>query len=339
MRIPSAIVAASLCALVVGCSLAESPGPSVTGPDGSATESVEPDPTAAAQSQLMGAWRPAPIDLGDPQIAVISDACAAAARTELGEAEANLPTALVDARGEGLVTAILSDDHLAIECLARLDDGGAATVDGVARLAASTTAPLPDAKMGLTSLVEETDREGGRIVAFGRVGPKAFMVKLGFDDESEVFASNAAGWWAAWWPGHPRASAIAAVDSRSLVIGNVQAPAAGAQVEGRVGPAAWWLDPKAPAPTAGSVSIRALVLEQACASGKTPEGRVEAPTIDLTETAVTVSVWIRHLPGAQDCQGNAPFPVTIKLPEALAERTLLDGSEQPPRDASKPPAG
>ena len=338
MRFPIVITAASIVAIMAGCSLTESPTPSGDpGPDGTGTESTAPEPTQVAFGQVVGAWRPAPIRLGDPQIAVISDACAAAARAQLGEPEANLPTALVDARGENVATAILADDERAMECRVRIDSAGEVTVDRVDRLAPSAVAPVADVGIGLTSLVLVPDREGDRMLVIGRVGPKAFGVKLGFDDDTEVFASSANGWYAAWWPGHARASAIVAVDSKSLVVGTVDAPRG--QVAGEMGAATWWLDPMAAAPTAASTSIRGLVHEEACASGKSPEGRIEGPLFDLTETAVTVTFGVRPRPGDQDCQGNPPFAVTFTLPEPLAERTLLDGNKVPPRDASKPPIG
>jgi hypothetical protein len=340
MRFPLAIVAVSLCAILGGCSLVESPPPSPSsdaGPDGSSPESVAPDPTEIAFGQVVGAWRPAPIHLGDPQIAVVSDACAAAAREQLGEYEANLPTALVDARGENVATAILADDERAMECRVRIDSAGGVTVDRVDRLTPSATVPVADAGVDVASLVQVPDRAGDRTLLIGRVGPKAFQVKLGFDDDTEVFASNADGWYAAWWPGHARASAIVAVDNKSLVIGTADAPKG--EVVGEMGRASWWLDPKAQPPTADATSIRGFVEEVACASGKSPEGRIQGPLFDLTETDMTVTFGVRQLTGGQDCQGSAPFPVRFDLPEPLAGRTLLDGNEVPPRDASKPPAG
>ena len=336
MRLPLVIVAASIVSIVGGCSLTDSPSPSGdAGPDRSGVESAAP--TEVAFGQVIGKWRPAPISLGDPQIAVVSDACAAAAREQLGEPEANLPTALVDARGENVATAILADDERAMECRVRIDSAGGVTVDSVLRLAPSAVAPVADVGIGLTRLVQVPDREGDRMLVIGRVGPKAFGVKLGFDDDMEVFASSANGWYAAWWPGHARASAIVAVDNKSLVVGTVDAPRG--EVAGEMGAATWWLDPRAPPPTEVSTSILGLVHEEACASGKSPEGRIEGPLFDLTETAVTVTFGVRHLPGGQDCPANPPFPVTFKLPEPLADRTLLDGNKVPPRDASKPPPG
>jgi hypothetical protein len=267
---------------------------------------------------------------------VISDACAAAAREQLGEPEANLPTALVDARGENVATAILADEERAIECRVRVDAAGAVTVDSIVRLASSAVAPVADADVTVTRLIQVPDREGDRMLLIGRVGPKAFQVKLGFDDDTEVFASNAGSWFGAWWPGHARASAIVAVDNKSLVIGTADAP--NGEVLGAMGSASWWLNPRAPAPTAKSTSINAFVRELACASGKSPKGRIEGPLFDLSETAVTVTFGVRPLPGDQDCQGNPLEPVTFTLPEPLATRALLDGGDVPPRDASKPPA-
>ena len=323
-----------LAALAAACSPAPNPS-TPDAPDGSGSVPTAPEPTEVAFGQVIGAWRPAPIKLGDPQIAVISDACAAAARAELGEPEANLPTALVDSRGENVATAILADDERAIECRARIDGQGGVTIDVVTRLAPSAVAAGVAARISVSSLVEVTDREGDRMLLIGRVGPRAFGVKLGFDDDTEVFASSANGWYAAWWPGHARASAIVAVDNRSLVIGTAEPPVG--QVDGRLGPATWWLNPRAPAPTATSTSISGFVREESCASGRSPEGRVEGPLFDLTETAVTVTFGVRPLPGAQDCQGNPPFGITFQLPEPLAERTLMDGNSVPPRDASRPP--
>jgi hypothetical protein len=128
-----------------------------------------------------------------------------------------------------------------------------------------------------------------------------------------------------------------AVDTHDLVVGNTK-PFDGER-EARIGPASWWLNPAAAAPTPASMSIRALVLEESCASGKTPEGRVEPPRIEPTDGEITITFEFRRRPGGQDCPSNPPFPVTIKLPEPLGGRVLLDGASKPPRDASGPPPG
>lgn len=295
-----------------------------------------PEPRSDLIDQLVGPWREDPIELDGTQTAIISDACAAAALELLGQAESDLPTALVDARGEGFATAILADDLLAIECLARTD-GRTANVDAVWRLSPTRTALIDGPKVTLARLVEEEDRDGGRIVAFGRFGPEATGVTLGFRDGSEVVASTDLGWWAAWWPSNVRPVTIAAVDGSGTAVGGVTVPPG--EIEARVGPASWWLDPKALAPTPDATSIAALVLEESCASGKTAVGRVEPPTIEVTGTSVIVTFSVRQQPGGQDCQGNPPTPFVFELPEPLGNRTLYDGGDEPPRKAGEPPAG
>lgn len=317
------------------------PGPTTPAESwGSSTKeingSAQPDPADVLVQQLGGPWRRSPIMLDDTHIAIISDACAATAREELGEIEANLPTAVIDARGEHFATVVLADDLDAIECLARLDDSGTiATVDSVDRLSRAAVAPVEGTSVSVSNVVHLDDRAGGRTIAFGRIGPDAESAKVGFDDASVILATDAAGWWAMWWQGTVRASSYAAVDTRDIAVGNTK-PFQGER-EARVGPASWWLNPRAPAPTAASTTIQALVHEQGCASGKSPEGRVEPPVIEPADAAVTITFEIRRMPGTQDCQGNPSFGVTIKLPEPLGTRAILDGGETPSRDASKPP--
>ncbi len=316
------------------------PGPSDTDPSGpiSTDASGQPEPTDVIAGQLGGPWRRSPTILDDSHIAIVSDACAAAAREKLGETEANLPTALVDARGEHFATVIMADDLNAIECLARFDEAAtSATVDSVDRLSMAAVAPVDGTAFSVASVVHEADQPGGRTIAFGRIGPAAESAKVGFDDNSVILGTDAEGWWSLWWQGSVRASDYAAVDTHDIVVGSTK-PFEGER-EARVGPAAWWLDPAAAPPTAKSTTIRALVLEQACVGGKSPEGRVEPPTIEPSDTSVTVTYEIRRLPGAGDCIGNTPFAVELKLPEPLGSRTLLDGGSTPPRDASKAPAG
>jgi hypothetical protein len=342
MRLRGSMLA-GLLALLAGCGSFAVP-PATRGGPSEQIESAaptgagsgEPLATPLDPQALLGPWQSSPFAPADSQIAIVSDACAAAARGQLGEAEADLPTAVVDARGEGFVTVILADETRAIECLLRVDAAGATSVDSVVRLAPSAIAAAHDRQIRLTTLLDLDDRQGGRSLVIGRVGTNAAGVKIRFR-AGDVSASMAHGWYIAWWPVAPDAGIIAALDAAGGVVASI-APPAGA-VDGRLGAASWWLDPNALAPTPESVVIEGLILEEACASGKSPQGRVEDPLIDLSETAVTVTFGIRPLAGDQDCQGNEPFPVSFRLPEPLADRTLLDGAEVPARDASKPPVG
>ena len=103
-----------------------------------------------------------------------------------------------------------------------------------------------------------------------------------------------------------------------------------------VGLATWWLDPAARPPAREATELSAIIVEQACASGQPPVGRVLAPAIVYGADAITITIAVRVIGG--DCPGNPEFSVTIQLAEPLGDRALLDGSVFPPRDASQPPS-
>ena len=97
------------------------------------------------------------------------------------------------------------------------------------------------------------------------------------------------------------------------------------------GPATWALDPAYPAPGAETVELHVLVWEQACSSGSPATGRISAPVIVLGGTTVTITLGVRPLGGGQTCPGPPGTPATLRLPEQLGSRTLLDGGTIPPR--------
>ena len=79
-------------------------------------------------------------------------------------------------------------------------------------------------------------------------------------------------------------------------------------------------------------------METACASGQSPDGRVNEPVIAYGTDAVTVTFTVTPRPGAQDCPGNPEFPVEITLTRAAWRRgAILDGGSTPPRDATTTP--
>ena len=100
-----------------------------------------------------------------------------------------------------------------------------------------------------------------------------------------------------------------------------------------IGPAAWWIDPHAAALPDDATTVHALLTEESCASGKSPEGRIVGPIVAEDPSRVIVTFGVRPRPGGQDCQGNPPFAFSFTLPSPLAGRTLLDGGVFPPRDA------
>jgi hypothetical protein len=111
-----------------------------------------------------------------------------------------------------------------------------------------------------------------------------------------------------------------------------------APVLGRgVSPASWWLDPRAPAPSAPGWEVAALVHETC---GKSTEGRVVAPLVAYRPDAIVVAFGVRPPPGGGGdaiCVDSPPSKYRLVLDEPIAGRRLLDGSVVPPREATDPP--
>jgi len=76
-----------------------------------------------------------------------------------------------------------------------------------------------------------------------------------------------------------------------------------------------------------------VVLEKACASGDSAEGRIHKPEIEYEEDAVIVTVRVRPKGGFQECPANPPTCYLLELDEPLGSRVLLmgttDGRHQP----------
>lgn len=148
----------------------------------------------------------------------------------------------------------------------------------------------------------------------------------------------------------PRAAAAGTHDDPYFASGILLAGAftpsdisAGVQYQGcfpriaDVGVASWWVDPASGALSAETTVVPALLIERACASGQSPDGRVLEPVIEYGVDAVVVTISVTRRVGGQDCPGNPEFPLTITLREPLGERALLDGGSTPPRDATTTP--
>lgn len=85
----------------------------------------------------------------------------------------------------------------------------------------------------------------------------------------------------------------------------------------------------------GLAEIPVLVTERACNSGQDARGRIVGPQVVAADDAITVVFAVRPRGGDQECPSNPETPHLLVLPEPIGNRTLLDGSEIPPRDATK----
>jgi hypothetical protein len=98
----------------------------------------------------------------------------------------------------------------------------------------------------------------------------------------------------------------------------------------------WWIDPAAQPIGPDDRVIPALVLEHACASGQTAEGRILPPSFEYRAEEVVVTITVRSLEGGRTCQGHPPTPYTLELDEPLGDRSLVDGGQFPPGDPNEP---
>lgn len=81
-------------------------------------------------------------------------------------------------------------------------------------------------------------------------------------------------------------------------------------------------------------TVPLLIREQACASGRSAEGRIEAPEVDYRQDAVVVTIRVQKRSDSEDCPGNPDTRYVLRLQEPLGKRPLLDGGQRPPAPVS-----
>jgi hypothetical protein len=82
----------------------------------------------------------------------------------------------------------------------------------------------------------------------------------------------------------------------------------------------WWVDPSAELQPA-TREIPIIVNENACASGRSAEGRIQVD-VDYGSDAVHFDVKVRSLGRDQDCPGNPDTPYVVVLDEPLGVRPI-----------------
>lgn len=95
--------------------------------------------------------------------------------------------------------------------------------------------------------------------------------------------------------------------------------------------ASWKLDPSAESPSPSSTSLQVLVNDSQCAGGRSPEGRLHEPQVRVLSDAIVVTFIAARLDGFQTCPSHPAVHRTIRLPEPLGDRQLLDGATVPAR--------
>lgn len=91
----------------------------------------------------------------------------------------------------------------------------------------------------------------------------------------------------------------------------------------------------ADAPSPSDTSLQLLVMERACASGQSAEGRIVVDELELTATEVRLRVSVTPPPGdSQTCPANPWTPVEVDLGEPLGDRTVVDANLIPAAELS-----
>lgn len=103
-----------------------------------------------------------------------------------------------------------------------------------------------------------------------------------------------------------------------------------------LGPASVSLDPDRE-PDPDSTELPILINERACASGQAPVDREIVPVVTETATTIEVVVLVAPVKGGAECPGNPWHPITVTLDAPVGDRTVLDGSVQPPEAREWPP--
>lgn len=83
-------------------------------------------------------------------------------------------------------------------------------------------------------------------------------------------------------------------------------------------------------PSPSDTSLQLLVMERACASGQSAEGRVVIDELVLTDTEARLRVSVTSPPGdAHTCPANPWTQVEVDLGEPLGDRTVVDANLAP----------
>lgn len=90
-----------------------------------------------------------------------------------------------------------------------------------------------------------------------------------------------------------------------------------------------WIEHERAGPAASRLVLD--VTEMTCASGRSAEDRLQPPEIVEDDKSVTISWFVRRLPGPQECPGNPVMRRVVGLARPLSTRLLLDGALYPPQ--------
>jgi hypothetical protein len=221
-RLVPALLAA-LCLAACGGELTQSSDGGTSSPGTSATTTPTPGPTEdVVLSIARGPWRQHPVGATPELSRPFEDGCRASE-----PAIAGLPVAVIDLRGDELVTVIFGDATTRYACWSLLDSPEAALEVRLLEPASGPADGIDAALYEPLQLAAAT-----RVVLVGRVGPMSqprqvlgdqiparVIAQLG--DEAFIWAAFDRGWYAMWWPGVDPTESVAVTNGRNEVLASV----------------------------------------------------------------------------------------------------------------------
>ncbi|HEX4897545.1 MAG TPA: hypothetical protein VFV53_04220 [Candidatus Limnocylindrales bacterium] len=220
---PLLVLLAAACLASCGGELTKAPARGTPTPGSSATTTPAPRPTDdLVQSIARGPWRQHPVGATPDLSRRFEDGCRA---SEAGIGA--LPVAVVDLRGDELVTVVFGDATAGYVCWSPLDSPEAPLEVRALDVAPDPVDGIDAALYGPLQIGEAT-----RVVLIGRVGPLSqprqvlggqvpaeVVAQLG--DEAFIWAAFDRGWYVMWWPGVDPTESVAAINGRHEVLASV----------------------------------------------------------------------------------------------------------------------
>jgi hypothetical protein len=219
--VPGLLVA--VCLAACGGELTQAPDGGTSSPGTTATTTPTPGPTEdLVQSIARGPWRQHPVGPTPDVSRPFEDGCRASE-----PAIAGLPVAVIDLRGDELVTVIFGDQTSGYVCWSLLDTPAAP-------LEVRALEPGTGPGDGIDAALYEPLQIAGatRVVLVGRVGPISeprqvlgdqipakVIAQLG--DEAFIWAAFDRGWYTMWWPGVDPTESVAVTNGRNEVLASV----------------------------------------------------------------------------------------------------------------------
>jgi hypothetical protein len=197
-----------------------SASPTGASPDAASQSAVTPAGTP--DPSLVGAYATEPVPVPPDVEHEAARQCRLTPAPGFVDEIGSRQVAVTDLRGMSLVLVVFADGAGATGCAVDVRRDGSMRA-GFFRVAGDPAEDLDTGGVSLWALQYPEAGGADRTIAVGRAGDAVATVRIEFDADPPVTASLRDGWYAAWWRGGRRPSAIRAVDDAGTTTGRVSA--------------------------------------------------------------------------------------------------------------------